>query len=182
MYIRNSIIIRFILIGILLIALLLVGCVRQNAWLIYTVPETSRPTATAEQTFAPTLEPIIVEVEPIQGEDFHTDRKGIPIMDADTHYFSYYISFSDLRIYEEDGFTFMDGVCTNSFDGTLSGEARICFYDKDEKLVGYGMLHTAEGDMALGVGENRIYAEILSEENVQQLFCQIEQVMPFYPV
>ena len=167
--------------GTLAATLLFMGCVRQDAWLSYTVPETQPPTATAAHTLAPTREPIPLVVEPVLGEDFYTDRKGIPILDKDTHYFTYYLAFSDLRIYEEDGFTFMDGVCTNSFDGTLTGEARICFYDRDEKLVGYGTIHTAEGDLTLPVGENRIYAEILSEEDVQQADCRIEQVTPFNP-
>lgn len=165
-----------------MIVLLLTGCVRQDAWLSYTAPETQQPTATAAHTLAPTREPISVSIEPILGEDFYADRKGIPILDKDTHYFTYYLAFSDLRIYEEDGYTYMDGICINSFDGTLTGEARISFYDKEQKLVGYGVIHTAEGDMTLTVGENRIYAEILSEENVQQMDCRIEQIAPFNPV
>lgn len=168
--------------GSLLTILLLFGCVRQDAWLSYTVQETPKPTATAMHTLAPTMEPIPLTVEPVTGEDFHTDRKGIPILDKDTHYFTYYLSFSDMRIYEEDGFTYMDGICTNTFDGTLMGEARICFYDENEKLVGYGVLHTAEGGLTLAVGENRIYAEILSEVDVQQLTCRIEQISPFNPI
>lgn len=173
--------IRSVALGTILLALLLVGCVRQDAWLTYTVPETPQPTPTAAHTPAPTREPIPLGVEPVQGEDFHVDRKGIPIMDEDTHYLTYYLSFSDMRLYEENGFTYMDGVCTNSFDGMLVGEARLCFYDKDEKLVGYGDIHTAEGGLTLAVGVNRIYAEILSEVNVQQLTCRIEQLSPFHP-
>ena len=163
------------------LALMLMGCVRQNAWLSYTVPETPQPTPTAIHTPAPTREPIPVSVDPVQGEDFFTDRKGIPILDKDSHYLSYYLAFSDMRIYEENGYTYLDGVCTNSFDGTLTGAARICFYDKDEKLVGYGDLHTAEGGLTLAVGANRIYAEILSEVNVQQLSFEIQQLSPFNP-
>ena len=161
--------------------LLSVGCVRQDAWLSYAVPETQQPTATAIITPVPTREPVSVSVDPVQGEDFHTDRNGIPILDKDTHYYTYYLAFSDMRIYEENGYTYMDGICTNSFDGTLTGEARLCFYDKDEKLVGYGVIHTAEGSLTLGVGANRIYAEIHSEVNVQQLDCRIEQTAPFNP-
>ncbi len=178
---RSGNLIRYCLPIVLPACILLIGCVRQDAWLSYTVPETQRPTATAVYTPAPTAEPLPMDVEPITGEDFYTDRKGIPIFDKETHYFTYYLSFSDLRIYEEDGYTYMDGICTNSFDGTLTGEARICFYDKDEKLVGYGNIHTAEGALTLSVGQNRIYAEILSETNVQQLNCRIEQVSAFNP-
>ncbi len=173
--------IRWLILAVLVAALLTAGCVRQDAWLSYAVPETQQPTATAIHTLAPTREPILMSVDPIQGEDFHTDRKGIPILDSDTHYFTYYLAFSDMRIYEEDGYTFMDGICVNSFDGTLSGGANICFYDRNEKLVGFGVIHTAEGDMTLAVGSNRIYAEILSEVDVQQLECRIEQTSAFRP-
>ena len=145
------------------------------------MPETQQPTATAIHTAVPTRVPVQVNVDPIQGEDFYTDRNGIPILDKDTHYFTYYLAFSDMRIYEENGYTYMDGICTNAFDGTLTGQARLCFYDEDEKLVGYGDIHTAEGGLSLGVGTNRIYAEILSEVDVQQLTCRIEQVSPFNP-
>jgi len=159
----------------------LIGCVRQDAWLSYSVPETQQPTATAFYTPSPTREPIFVTLEPVQGEDFHTDRNGIPVLDQDTHYFTYYLSFSDLRIYEEDGYSYLDGVCTNTFDGTLTGEARVCFYDGENRLVGFGRLHTAEGGLTLAVGTNRIYAEILSEVNIQQLTFRIEQTSPFNP-
>ncbi len=165
----------------LFLLLLGYGCVRQDAWLSYSTPETQAPTATAFHTLSPTREPITVTFEPVQGEDFHTDRRGIPILDKETHYFTYYLAFSDLRIYEEDGYSYLDGICTNSFDGTLSGEARVCFYDGDEKLVGFGQLHTAKGGLTLAVGANRIYAEILSEVNIQQLTFQIEQTAPFNP-
>ena len=168
--------------GSLLMILLFTGCVRQDAWLSYTaVRDTPQSTATPMQTILPTIEPITIDLEPVMGEDFYTDRKGIPILDKDTHYFTYYLAFSDVRIYEENGYTYMDGICTNSFDGTPTGEASICFYDKDEKLVGYGVIHTAEGGLTLGVGPNRIYAEILSEVDVQQLSCRIEQITPFNP-
>ena len=172
---------QFVFEGSLLLILLLMGCVRQDAWLSYTVRETQQPTATAMHTVSPTMEPILLNEEPVLGDDFHTDRKGIPIFDKNTHYFTYYLSFSEIRIYEEEGFTYMDGICTNAFDGTLTGEARINFYDENEKLVGYGTIHTADGDLILAVGPNRIYSEILSEVDVQQLTCRIEQTSAFNP-
>ena len=167
--------------GAALTILLTAGCVQQHAWLSYTVPETQQPTVTAIHTPAPTREPILVSVDPVQGEDFPMDRNGIPILDRETHYFTYYLTFSDMRIYEEDGYTYMDGVCTNTFGGTLAGQARLCFYDGDEKLVGYGDIHTAEGRLFVSTGANRIYAEILSEVDVQQLTCRIEQMAAFNP-
>ena len=47
--------------------------------------------------------------------------------------------------------------------------------------MGFGQLHTAEGGLTLAVGANRIYAEILSEVNIQQLTFRIEQTAPFNP-
>ena len=85
--------------GSLMAVLMLAGCVRQDAWLSYTVPETPLPTATAVLTPAPTRDPIPLDVESVQGAEFHTDRKGIPILDKETHYFTYYLAFSELRIY-----------------------------------------------------------------------------------
>ena len=179
---RNTYIIHLISLFLTFFFFLLTGCVRQDAWLSYAVPETLQPTPMTVYTPVPTRDPISLNVEPVQGEVFHTDRKGIPIFDKDTHYFTFYLSFSDMRIYEEDNYTYMDGICTNSFDGTLTGEANISFYDENEKIVGYGVIHTAEGNLTLSPGTNRIYAEILSEVNVQQLSCRVEQVSPFNPV
>ena len=36
--------------------------------------------------------------------------------------------------------------------------------------------------MTLPVGTTRIYAEILSEVDVQHLDCMVEQISAFYPV
>ena len=178
---RNKKLLRPGAAALLLILGLFTGCVRQDAWLSYRIPETPQPTTTAIHTPAPTREPVTLTFEPVLGEDFLTDRKGIPILDKDTHYFTYYLSFYNMRVYEEEGYTYLDGLCLNAFDGTLTGEARICFYDADGKLVGFGALHTAEGGLTLAVGENRIYAEILSEVDVQALSAVIEQVAPFNP-
>lgn len=162
--------------------LLLLGCVRQDAWLSYTDPESPRPSAASDATPEPTRAPEQLTFEPVKGESWETDRNGIPILDAENHYFTYYLTFSRIRVYELDGYTYLDGVCTNGFSATLTGEAYVYFYDENEKMVGFGRLHTAEGDLTLPVGDTRIYSEILSEVDVQQLTMEIAQTSAFHPV
>lgn len=111
------------------------------------------------------------------------DEKGLPILDAENHYFQYYLVFTDIRIYEENGYTFLDGICSNSYSRPLTGGVRILFRDSsDGSVYGQGDLYTADGDMTLQPGENRIYAEILSEKDVQLMAFSLELTTPFTPV
>ena len=43
------------------------------------------------------------------------DQYDMPILDPQTHYFEYYLSVSNLRIYEHNGETLIDATITNSF-------------------------------------------------------------------
>lgn len=169
---------------ILLISLLLgafCACVRQDAWLIYS-PEEARPTGTPAITPEPTATPEVLEIPAITGSTFPMDEKGLPILDASTHYFTYYLVFSDLRIYEENGYTYLDGVCSNSYSRPLTGGVEIVFADSTGAVYGRGQLHTAEGDMTISPGETRIYAEILSEKDVQLMGFTLQLTTPFTPV
>lgn len=169
---------------ILLISLLLgafSGCIQQEAWLIYS-PEESRPTVSPAFTPEPTATPEVLEIPPITGSTFSMDEKGLPILDAATHYFTYYLVFTDLRIYEENGFTYLDGVCANSYSRPLTGGVEIVFADSTGAVFGRGALYTAEGDMTLNPGENRIYAEILSETDVQLMGFSLQITIPFTPI
>lgn len=171
-------------IAILLISLLLgafSGCIRQDAWLIYS-PQEVRPTVSPAFTPEPTATPQVLEIPPITGSTFPMDEKGLPILDAATHYFTYYLVFTDLRIYEENGFTYLDGVCTNSYSRPLTGGVEIVFSDSNGAVYGRGTLHTAEEDMTLDPGENRIYAEILSETDVQLMSFSLQITTPFTPI
>lgn len=171
-------------IAILLISLLLgafSGCIRQDAWLIYS-PQEVRPTVSPAFTPEPTATPEVLEIPPITGSTFPMDEKGLPILDAATHYFTYYLVFTDLRIYEENGFTYLDGICTNSYSRPLTGGVEIVFADSSGAVYGRGALHTAEGDMTLDPGENRIYAEILSETDVQLMSFSLQITTPFTPI
>lgn len=141
---------------------LLTGCVRQEAVLVYARPEDgpdASPTAAARKANKLT-------VDEITGPGEKTDDLGVPVLDGETHYFSLYISFADLRLYEEDGYTYLDGFAVNGYDRTLGGACDISFFEEDGSECGRGSVHTAAGNLILPPGRTRIYAEILSEHSV----------------
>ena len=159
------------------------GCVKQDAYLIYCQGEVLEASPTPAVTPVPTATPEVVSFPPITGDTFSMDEKGLPILDAENHYFQYYLVFTDIRIYEENGYTFLDGICSNSYSRPLTGGVRILFRDSsDGSVYGQGDVYTADGDMTLQPGENRIYAEILSEKDVQLMAFSLELTTPFTPV
>ena len=162
----------------LLLALLMLACSSQEAKLIY-LPES---TPTAEPLFTPTPppEPVPIEVAPVQGEGFHTDANGIPILNEKTHYFEYYLTIRNLRIYEENGETLIDALITNNYPKKLTGGLCITF-TRDNMKFGYGDFYTASGGLVLFPGENRVYADVLTEVDVQQMPFEITVSKPFVP-
>ena len=161
-----------------ILLLLLCGCVRQEAALSFVPSEAGEEQGTGEESLSAAL-----TVEPVTGTPPETDSNGIPLSDPDTHYFRYYLSFSDIRIYEEEGYTFLDGFCLNSFDSVLSGACDVIFYDDSGSACGLGTLHTADGDsLLLQPGQNRIYAEILSEDTVKEAAFSFAVTAAFAPV
>jgi hypothetical protein len=164
---------------LLLFALLLiVGCSSQEAHLIY-LPE-STPTPTPMFTPTPPPEPKPINVDPVVGEGFKTDVNGIPIMDERTHYYEQYITVSQMRIYEENGETLIDAIITNNYPGKLTGGLRITF-TQDGVKRGYADFLTASGDLMLLPGENRVYADVLTEVDVQMMDFTIDVSVPFMP-
>ncbi len=165
---------------ILLLAalLLLLGCSSQEAHLIY-LPE-STPTPTSQFTPTPQPSPEAFTVDPVVGEGFRTDVNGIPILNEKTHYYDYYLTISQLRIYEENGETLIDAVITNDYPGKLSGGLRLTFSEDGVKR-GYAELNTAEGDLVLMPGENRVYADVLTEVDVQMMDFTVDITKPFMP-
>ena len=163
---------------LLLIALVLLGCSSQEAHLIY-LPES---TPTAEPIFTPTPAPVPepILVAPLQGDAFKTDANGIPILNEKTHYYEYYLSVNDLRIYEENGETLIDAVIRNNFPRKLTGGLCITFY-RDQMKYGYAEFYTAEGGLVLFPGDNRVYADVLTEVDVQNMDFEITVSVPFVP-
>lgn len=164
---------------LLLFAMLLFGCSSQGVHLIY-LPETT-PTPTPLYTPTPLPEPIPITVDPVTGEGFITDENGIPILNGQTHYYEYYLSISQMRIFEENGETLLDAVITNDYPKKLSGGLRVTFSEGGVKY-GYAELFTASGDLILLPGENRVYADVLTEVDVQMMDYAIEVSAPFVPV
>ena len=108
------------------------------------------------------------------------DANGIPILNERTHYFEYYLSVNDLRIYEENGETLIDAVIRNNFPRKLSGGLIITFY-RDKIKYGYAEFYTAEGGLVLFPGDNRVYADVLTEVDVQNMDFEITVSVPFVP-
>lgn len=163
---------------ILLFALLLFGCSSQEAHLI-NLPDAT-PTPETQFTPSPPPVPEAIPIAPITGEGFLTDVNGLPILNPDTHYYEYYLTVSSLRIYEENGETLIDAVITNDYPKPLVGGLCVTFYE-DSLKYGYAEFYTAEGGLRLLQGDNRVYADVLTEVDVQMMDFEITVSTPFVP-
>lgn len=164
---------------LLAFAMLAIACTSQEAHLVYLPEQTTAPAAVVTPTPAPEPEPIYLA--PIEGEGFSTDLNGLPILDPETHYYDYYLSVNNLRIYEYNGETLIDATITNSFPKTLVGGLRIAFYSETGMLYGYADFYTAAGGLKLFPGENRVYADVLTEVDVQDMRFEFSVTDPFKP-
>lgn len=164
---------------ILAAALLAAACTSQEAHLIY-LPEQT-PTPAVHTTPTPSPEPEPLNFAPIEGEGVATDLNGLPILNPQTHYFDYYLSITDLRVYEHNGETLIDAVISNSYPKTLVGGLRITFYDKTGRPYGYADFYTAGGELKLFTGDNRVYADVLTEVDVQGMTFKLDVIDAFRP-
>lgn len=170
---------KMIRFGIILVSIILLftSCTIQEAHLIYRPEETADPTAVPTDTPVPET----LTIEPVTGNPFKTDINGVLIQDELNHYLLYYVTLNNIRIYEYGEGTFLDGTAVNSFPQTLTGKLRITFKGTDGIIFGYGDLYTADGKLTLLPGENSVYAEILTEVNIQQLELSVSAVDSFGP-
>ena len=157
---------------------LLCACTPQKATLIE-MPEQTPVQSAA--TPSPSPVPELFSIPPINGNGFTTDSNGLPILDEQRHYFDYYLSISNLRIYEQNEETLIDATISNSYGKTLVGELRIIFRAEDGIMFGYGDFYTASGALKLLPGENRVYCDVLTEVNVQDMPYELSIVTPFGP-
>ncbi len=164
---------------ILAAALCMTACTSQEAHLIYLPEQTPTPEVHVTPTPSPEPEPILFA--PIEGEGVATDLNGLPILNPETHYFDYYLSVNDLRVYEQEGETLIDAVISNSYSKTLVGGLRILFYDSTGMQYGYADFYTAGGGLKLFTGDNRVYADVLTEVNVQGMTFKFEVTDAFRP-
>ncbi len=168
------------LVSILLLLTLLAACTTQEAHRVYLPDATETPAAQATPTATP--EPEALTILPIEGESFSADANGVPIQNPDTHYYDYYLTLQDLRVYEHNEGTFVDATIQNAFPSTLSGGLRITFYDENGTVYGYGDFYTATGGLTLLSGDNRVYADVLTEVDVQMMTFTISVTTPIAPV
>lgn len=160
-------------------ALLFAACTSQEAHLVYLPEQTPVPAVVVTPTPSPEPEPLYLAT--IEGEGFATDPNGLPILDAQTHYFSYYLSVSNLRVYEQNEETLVDAVITNSFQKPLVGGLRIEFRDESGRMYGYADFYTAGGGLKLMPGENRVYADVRTEIDVQMMDFELTVTDAFKP-
>jgi len=137
------------------------------------VPAPPTPAATP----TPLPDPFSAE---ITAEPVPTDLLGNQIL-QDDHYFQY-LSFGELRVYEYDDGTFLDGLCVNAFPQPLDGEVDIVYYTTDGKICGIGKIHNALGTTVLETGTNAIYAEINTDISVVSMEFKLLVKTNFQPV
>lgn len=136
---------------------------------------TGTPTPSSSPT--PLPDPFTLE---LTAAPLPTDALG-KVIEAEDHYY-HYLSFGDIRIYEYDTGTFLDGVCVNAFPAPLDGQLNIVYYAEDGKICGMGQLHNAEGGTVLATGSNAVYAEINTDISVLEMDFVFEVAQPFAPV
>lgn len=167
----------------LLFLLAFCGCVKQEAYLTYAPMETPAPSAHSATTEKPAITPSELSVSTVAGDIPATDNRGVSILSPETHFFKYYVSFSNLRIYAEEDHCYLDATCTNNYDVRLSGTCCIVFYDSEGRVCGKGTLHTAEDSdtLILAPGDTLVYAEIASETDISMYSFAISPESPFLP-
>jgi len=139
-------------------------------------PELSgTPTPSASPT--PLPDPFTAE---ITAEPVPTDLLGNEIL-SDDHYWQY-LSFGELRVYEYEEGTFLDGICVNAFPLPLDGQVDIVYYADTGKICGIGTIHNTEGTSVLQTGTNAIYAEISTDIDVCSMDFTLVVETPFQPV
>lgn len=142
------------------------------------VKPTLQGTPTPSASPSPLPEPFTME---ITAAPIPTDMLGNEIR-SDAHY-RQYLSFGELRVYEYDDGTFLDGVCINAFPLAMDGRLDIVYYDADSgKVCGVGTIHNNLGTTRLETGSNAIYAEIKTDIDVQFMDFSLEYKTEYRPV
>ena len=134
-------------------------------------------TPTPAATATPLPDPFSAEITAVPEP---TDALGSTIDGAD-HYWQY-LSLGELRVYEYEDGTFLDGICVNAYPLPLDGEVNIVYTTSDGKICGIGKIHNALGTTQLETGSNAIYAEINTDIDVTQMDFSLVVKTPFAPV
>ncbi len=128
--------------------LLLPGCIRQQPALV------GAPTPAPTPTPAPSPAALSITNEP-----WKKDAAGALIYD-ETNHFERYLTFNNIRVFEYEGGTLMEGVCENAYPKALTGSYEIVFTDKDGTEVARAGVLTRGEENTFQPGKTVIYAAI----------------------
>ena len=134
-------------------------------------------TPTPAATATPLPDPFSAEITAVPEP---TDALGSTIDGAD-HYWQY-LSLGELRVYEYEDGTFLDGICVNAYPLPLNGKVNIVYRTDTGKICGIGTIHNALGTTQFEKGTNAIYAEISTDIDVTQMDFQLEIETQYQPV
>ncbi|MCH5279335.1 MAG: hypothetical protein J1E60_06030 [Christensenellaceae bacterium] len=97
------------------------------------------------------------------GEIGTVDALGSIIRDAE--HFQQYLQFNSIRVYEEDGDTFVDCSVINSYPELIVCAVAIRFFDENGDEIASSSLQMPDGSFMLSLenGETPLYARILSD-------------------
>ncbi|MDL2257689.1 hypothetical protein LJC42_00835 [Eubacteriales bacterium OttesenSCG-928-K08] len=160
---------RFFAFALCLLVLLSAGCVSQ------------RPTLSGESTPAPTPTPTPPAIVQSITQEPERDKNGNEIYDADTHFLRY-ISFENMRIYEYDDITMLDGACLNSYPEILIGTFEISYYDNNGTRIAHAQLKVGEVENEIPSGSTLIYAQIDADTSLDKLSYTLAPLAPLKPV
>ena len=121
------------------------------------IVESDSPVPTEEPTEAPS----VPSVSP--GGIGAVDALGSMIRD-DEH-FQQYLQFNSIRVYEENGDTFVDCSVINSYPELIVCAVTIRFFEEDGTEIASGSLQMPDGSFMLSLanGETPLYARILTD-------------------
>ncbi len=146
--------------------LLLPGCVRQQPALV------GVPTPAPTPTPAPSPANLSITNEP-----WGKDATGALIYD-ETNHFERYLSFNNVRVFEYEGGTLMEGVCENAYPKALAGSYEIVFTDKDGTEIARAAVLTRGEAGTFQPGKTVIYAAIDTDMDILLMQFSLEAKQP----
>lgn len=92
------------------------------------------------------------------------DAAGRTIYDANNHY-KQYLLIKSVRVYEENGGTFIDCIIENAYPEPIVCAVEAVFYDENDAQTASGSLQMGDGSflLMLASGSNSLYAHILTD-------------------
>ncbi len=92
------------------------------------------------------------------------DAAGKTIYDINNHY-KQYLLIKNVRVYEENGGTFIDCIIENAYPEPMVCAVEAVFYDENDDETASGSLQMVDGSflLMLASGSNSLYARILTD-------------------